>query len=100
MDYIMEDENNNIKIVSCQITKTITSFKIDILYIILNTLAKIRVQCFDENNILLVSYEFELKGDDYQLWKDDKDLIDYVCEKYNFVLKALEPSGSSETSLN
>jgi hypothetical protein len=63
----------------------------------LNTLAIIRVQCFDENNVLLIN--FELVGDEYQLWKDDQDLINYVCEKYNFVL-ALEPSGSSETSLN
>ena len=87
MDYIMEEKTNNIKIESCQITKTITSFKIDILYIILNTLAKIRVQCFDEDNLLLVTHEFELKGDEYQLWKDDKDLIDYVCLKYGFVLE-------------
>ena len=76
---------NNIKIEPCQITKTITSFKIDILYIILNTLAKVRVHCFDEDNLLLICYEFELKGDEYQLWKEDQDLINYVCEKYDFV---------------
>jgi hypothetical protein len=78
---------DNIQIEPCQIAKNIKSFKIDVPYIVINKLAIIRVQCFDENNLLVITYDFELVDEEYQLWKDDKDLINYVCEKYNFVLE-------------
>ena len=81
---------SSIQIQPHQITKNIKSFRIDVPYIILNTLAIVKVRCFDETGILLISYDFELKDDEYQLWKDDQDLINYVCEKYNFDLEIQE----------
>ena len=69
-----------------EISLSIKSIKIEIPYLLLNVMAMVRVQCFDENNNLLVIYNFELVDDDYQLWKDDTDLIDYVCDKYGFDL--------------
>ena len=67
-----------------EISLSIKSIKIEIPYLLLNVMAMVRVQCFDENNNLLGIHNFELMCEDYQLWKDDQDLINYVCEKYDF----------------
>ena len=67
-----------------EITLNIKSIKVEVPYLLLNVMAMVRVQCFDENNNLLVIHNFELVDDEYQLWKDDQDLINYVCEKYGF----------------
>ena len=81
---------SNIRIQPHQITQNIKSFRIDVPHIILNESAIVKVRCFDENGILLITYDFELKDDEYQSWKDDQDLINYVCEKYNFLLEIQE----------
>ena len=76
--------DNTIEIEPKEITLNIKKIKIEVPYLLFNVMAMVRVQCFDENNNLLVIHNFELMGEDYQLWKDDQDLINYVCEKYNF----------------
>jgi hypothetical protein len=43
--------------------------------------------CFDINDRHIITYDLELIDEEYMLWKDDQDLINYVCEKYNFVLE-------------
>lgn len=78
---------NYISIEPVEITKTIASIKIDVPYIILNTKCYVKVLCFDELNKLINTYEFELEKPDYNTWLDDDDLIDYVCQKYGFILK-------------
>ena len=70
-----------------EISLSIKSIKIEVPYLLLNVMAMVRVQCFDENNKLLVVYNFELVEEEYQLWKDDLDLINYVCLKYGLVLE-------------
>lgn len=77
---------NYISIEPVDITKTIKSFKIDVPYIILNTKCFVRVLCFDSENKLINTYEFELEKPDYNSWLSDDDLIDYVCNKYGFTL--------------
>lgn len=76
--------DNTIEIEPKEITLNIKKIKIEVPYLLFNVMAMVRVQCFDENNNLLVIHNFELLGEDYQLWKDDQDLINYVFEKYDF----------------
>jgi hypothetical protein len=78
--------SNTVQIQPKEITLNIKSIRVEVPYLLLNVMAMVRVQCFDENNNLLITHNFELVGDDYQLWKDDTDLIDYVCDKYGFDL--------------
>ena len=76
--------NDLIHIQPKEITLNIKSIKVEVPYLLLNVMAMVRVQCFDEHNNLLITHNFELVDDDYQLWKDDLDLIEYVCDKYGF----------------
>ena len=77
---------SSIQIQSTEITQTITSIKIDIPFIILNTKCVVRVLCYDSSNSLINTYQFELIQPDYDTWLHDNDLINYVCQKYNFSL--------------
>jgi hypothetical protein len=77
----------NINIQPKEISLNITSIKIDIIKVILNELAIIKIYCFDINDRHIITYDLELIDEEYMLWKDDQDLINYVCEKYNFVLE-------------
>lgn len=76
---------SSLNIQSKEIIKTITSIKIDVPFI-LNNRCAVRVLCFDENMKLIETYEFELTKPDYDDWLRDEDLINYVCDKYNFSL--------------
>jgi hypothetical protein len=47
----------------------------------------IKVESFDDENKLLNTYYFELNEKNYHMWNTDSWLIDYVCNKYGFVIK-------------
>jgi hypothetical protein len=73
----------NIPIVPKEIIKEATSIAIDIPNITLNSKAFIRVIFYDSSNNVISTDSFELFKPDYNLWLQDDDLIDYICEKYN-----------------
>lgn len=75
----------NIQIEPNELILEITNIKIDVPVIILNERAVVRVLMFDGDNQLVKTDSFELIQPDYDLWLADDDLINYVCEKYNFV---------------
>lgn len=63
-----------------------TRIKIDVSFILLNDRCDVRVLCFDDNMKLIDTCEFELTKPDYDSWIKDEDLINYVCNKFNFLL--------------
>ncbi len=83
---------NYIDIQSYDLIQIISKIKIKVMNLILNKSATIKVEYFDDDNKLLNTYYFELVGHEYQMWRDDNYLIQYVCEKYNLILR--EPSVS------
>ena len=78
---------NYICIESCDLIQIISKIKIKVINLVLNESAMIKVESFDDENKLLNTYYFELNGNDYQMWNTDSWLVDYVCEKYGFVIK-------------
>ena len=55
--------------------------------LVLNESAMIKVESFDDENKLLNTHYFEFNGENYQLWANDNFIVNYVCDKYGFVLK-------------
>jgi hypothetical protein len=76
----------SIQIEPSSFTRIISNIKIEVSYIIINTIAVIRVLCFDDEMNLIDTRQFEMTQPDYQLWQKDEDLIQYVLDKYNFSL--------------
>ncbi len=76
-----------INVEACDLIQVIQKIKINVLYLELNVKATIQCMCFDCENRLLNNYVFELDGEDYRLWTSDPWLINYVCEKYGFVIR-------------
>ena len=73
-----------IEIVPTNLTKEISKIKIDVPLIMLNTRCFVKVLCFDANDKLIHTYDFMLEKPDYDIWLRDEDLVNYVCQKYNF----------------
>ena len=70
-----------------QIIKTVTQIQINILHMDLNLSATVQVLAYSQDNELLESHVFELYTPNYeQIWRFDDDLVDYVCEKYGYIL--------------
>ncbi len=80
-----------------ELVQIISKIQINILHMDLNLSATIQVLAYSEENQLLASYVFELTLPDYDSWHDDDWLVDYVCQKYNFVLST--PYISQENNL-
>ena len=78
---------NYIHIESCDLIQIISKIKIKVVNLVLNESALIKIESFDDENKLLNTYHFELNGEYYQMWNTDAWLIDYVCNKYGFVIK-------------
>ena len=78
---------NYIHIESCDLIQIISKIKIKVINLVLNESAMIKVESFDDENKLLNTYYFELNGNDYQMWTNDNFIINYVCDKYGFVIK-------------
>lgn len=76
-----------INIESCDLIQVITKIKIKVVNLELNNSATIEVKCFSDENKLLNTYFFELRQPDYGEWNTDYWLINYVCEKYGFLMK-------------
>lgn len=70
-----------------QLIQIISKIQINILHMDLNLSATIQVLAYSEENQLLASYVFELIVPDYDAWHDDDWLVDYVCQKYGFILE-------------
>jgi hypothetical protein len=81
--YMME----YINVEPCDLIQIISKIKINVIYLELNVKATIQCKCYDDNNNLLNSYIFQLEDNEYQTWQTDEWLINYVCEKYGFVIK-------------
>ena len=73
-----------IQIQPTEITKTVHSIQVSVPFIVLNSQCFVKVLCHDENDKLIHTYDFMLEKPDYDIWQKDEDLIDYVCQKYNF----------------
>jgi hypothetical protein len=84
MSSINSPQTQFINVAPLQIVQTVVKFKIDIPFIVLNEKAVIKVLCYDIDSNLLTTYSFELIQPDYGIWLKDEDLINYVCNKYNF----------------
>ena len=78
-----------INIEPCELMQFISKIKIDVIYIKLNITATIQTSCNDDYNKLLITYIFELSGDEYQMWTSDQWLVDYVLDKYGFSKKQI-----------
>ena len=81
-----------------QLIQIISKIQINILHMDLNLSATVQVLAYSEDNILLKSSVFELNLPDYDSWHDDDWLVDYVCQKYGYILP-IGTYGSSKTSL-
>ena len=75
-----------INVEPCDLIQVITKIKIKVLSLELNQFATIQVMCYDDLNNFLHCYVFELR-DEYQYWNDDGWLINYVMNKYGFIIK-------------
>lgn len=79
--------NSYIPIETKEVLQYGSKISISVLLLVLNEYALIKVQIFDSNSKLLDVNEFILEGEDYSNWHNDNYLIDYVCQKYGYVLK-------------
>ena len=77
---------NYINIEPKEITISATKMNIDVVSLELRNYAIIRVSLVDDNCIKVQTNEFILIGEDYQAWQNDDDLVNIICEKYNYQL--------------
>jgi hypothetical protein len=78
---------NYISIEPTNLIQVITKIIINILHIELNKNATVQVLAYSETNELLKSFVFELILPEYESWTNDEWLINYVCDKYGFLLE-------------
>ncbi len=78
---------NYISIEPANLIQVISKITINILHIELNLNATVQVMAYSETNELLKSFVFELVLPEYESWTNDEWLINYVCQKYDFILK-------------
>lgn len=78
---------NYISIEPANLIQVISKITINILHIKLNLNATVQVMAYSETNELLKSFVFELVLPEYESWTNDEWLINYVCQKYDFILK-------------
>ena len=77
---------NYINIEPKQIITLATKMKIDVVSLELHKYAIVRISLFDSNQKIVQTNELILKGDDYNAWQSDNDLVSIVCNIYNFQL--------------
>jgi len=77
---------NYINIEPKEIIISATKMKIDVVSLELRNYAILRVSLVDNNCIKVQTNEFILIGEDYQAWQNDDDLVNIICEKYNYQL--------------
>ena len=64
-----------------------SKISIQVLSLQLNLNAIIKVELYDDTNKILDTVQFVLSGDEYKQWQDDSYLINYVCNKYGYLIK-------------
>ena len=77
---------NYINIEPKQIITLATKMKIDVVSLELHNYAIVRISLVDSNLKIVQTNELILKGDDYNAWQSDNDLVSIICNKYNFQL--------------
>lgn len=80
---------NFINIQPKQINLLAHKISVKVLHLELNRNAIIKVESFSESNELLQTKQFILDGPDYQNWYNDDFLIQYICNKYGFILQTI-----------
>ncbi len=77
---------NYINIEPKEIITLATKMKIDVVSLELHNYAIVRISLVDSNLKIVQTNELILKGDDYNAWQSDNDLVSIICNKYNFQL--------------
>ena len=77
---------NYINIEPKEIITLATKMKIDVISLELHNYAIVRITLVDSNLKIVQTNELILKGDDYNAWQSDNDLVSIICNKYNFQL--------------
>ena len=73
--------------------------KITILHVELNKRALIKVELFNsEDDKIIDTNHILLENEEYLLWQHDDYLLNYVCEKYGYILSETSNDILSETS--
>ena len=73
-----------INVEPCDLIQIISKIKINVVYLELNVKATVQTSCYDEAGRFLTNYMCELVGEDYNNWKEDSYLENYILEKYGF----------------
>ncbi len=69
------------------VTNIITSFSVSVTGVTLFVSANITVNLYNADPLLVKTEYFTLTGDDYNNWANDDDyIIQYVANKYGFVI--------------
>ena len=84
----MEQNNNqNIQPTTQTTSITVTSFKVELIYLIFSTSAKFRVMTYDINNYFVSAVEVVMEGEDYLKWSnDDQYVYQYISQTLGFTL--------------
>jgi hypothetical protein len=77
---------NYINIEPKEIIISATKMKVDVVSLELHNYAVIRISLVDSNFKIVQTNELILRGDDYEAWQSDNDLVSIICNKYNFQL--------------
>ena len=72
--------------------------KISVLHVELNKRALIKVELYSEDEKIIDTNHILLENEEYLLWQHDDYLLNYVCEKYGYILSETSNDILSETS--
>jgi hypothetical protein len=77
---------NYINIEPKEIITSATKMKIDVVSLDLHNSAILRITLLDSNLKIVQTNMLILSGEDYEAWQNDDDLVNIICEKYNYQL--------------
>jgi hypothetical protein len=79
-------------------TRTIGSFRIDQIQLVLFKQANISVVLYDTAGVAFELKQLQMTGNDYDMWStDDNYVLQYVCTQLGFTVKEPEPVVVPET---
>jgi hypothetical protein len=77
---------NYINIEPKEIITSATKMKIDVVSLDLHNSAILRITLLDSNLKIVQTNMLILSGEDYDAWQTDDNLVNLICEKYNYQL--------------
>ncbi|MFY7883273.1 MAG: hypothetical protein ACOVOV_00360 [Dolichospermum sp.] len=77
---------NYINIEPKEIITSATKMKIDVVSLDLHNSAILRITLLDSNLKIVQTNMLILSGEDYEAWQTDDNLVNLICEKYNYQL--------------